>query len=121
MHGIFDEIRYELNGAEIDPNRNVGITSALKSYASFSSDNTMIIHNAGRIPSEYNAKSLMTPDGYFNFCVPLSILLGFCKDYKRVVIHARHELILIRAHNDNNCVVRDPVTESTIELFKIQW
>jgi len=28
----------------------------------------MIMHNAGLIPSEYNAKNLMTPDGYFNFC-----------------------------------------------------
>jgi len=63
---MFDEIRYELNVAEIDCNRNVGITSTLKSYASFSSDNTMM-HNAG-LPSEYNAKSLMTSDGYFNFC-----------------------------------------------------
>jgi len=31
-------------------------------------------------------KSLMTDDGYFNFYVPLSMLLGFCKDYKCVVI-----------------------------------
>jgi len=29
---IFDEIRYELNGVEIDRNRNVGITSTLKNY-----------------------------------------------------------------------------------------
>jgi len=50
---MFDEIRYELN-VEIDLqwwNRNVGITSTLKSYVSFSSDNTMIIHNAELIPS----------------------------------------------------------------------
>jgi len=47
---MFDEIRYELN-VEIDRNRNVGITSTLKSYVSFSSDNTMIIHNAELIPS----------------------------------------------------------------------
>ena len=30
----------------------------------------------------------------------------FCEDYKRVVINARHELILIRARNGNNCIVR---------------
>ena len=47
---MFDEIRYELN-VEIDRNRNVGIASTLKSYVSFSSDNTMIIHNAELIPS----------------------------------------------------------------------
>ena len=77
---MFDEIRYELNDAEIDHNRNVGITSTLKSYTSFLSDNTMIMDNAGLISSEYNAKSLMTPDEYFNFCVPLNMLLDFCED-----------------------------------------
>jgi len=39
------------------------------------------------------AKSLMTDNWYFNFCVPLSILLDFCEDYN-CVINARHELIL---------------------------
>ena len=29
---MFDEIRYELNGVEIDRNRNVGITSTIKNY-----------------------------------------------------------------------------------------
>ncbi len=35
---IFDEIRYELNGMEIDRNRNVDITSSLKNYVTISSD-----------------------------------------------------------------------------------
>ncbi|KYN09823.1 hypothetical protein ALC57_18076, partial [Trachymyrmex cornetzi] len=56
-----------------------------------------------------------------NFCVPLYVLLGFCEDYRRVVINARHELILIRAGNDNNCLTGDPATEPILELLKIQW
>ncbi|KYN19187.1 hypothetical protein ALC57_08481 [Trachymyrmex cornetzi] len=59
--------------------------------------------------------------GYFNFCVSLNMLLGFCEDYKRVVVNARHELILIRARNDYNCLVANPATEPEIELFKVQW
>ena len=55
----------------------------------------------------------------FNFCVPLNTLLGFCDDYKRIVINARHELILIRARNDNNCVVAHESTEPKITLLKI--
>ena len=62
-----------------------------------------------------------TTAGYFNFCVSLYVLLGFCEDYKRVVINARHELILIRARNDNNCLTGDPAVEPTLELFKVQW
>jgi len=53
------------------------------------------------------------------------MLLGFCEDYKRLIVNARHELILIRARNDNNCLVENsvenPVTESEVELFKVQW
>jgi len=37
------------------------------------------------------------------------------------MINARHELILIRARNDNNCLMGDSATEPTLELFKIQW
>ncbi|KYN35080.1 hypothetical protein ALC56_10549, partial [Trachymyrmex septentrionalis] len=32
----------------------------------------------------------------------------------------RHELILIRARNDNNCLTGDPVIKPTLELFKVQ-
>ena len=48
------------------------------------------------------------------------MLLGFCEDYKRLIVNARHELILIRARNDYNYLVGNPVTESEVELFKIQ-
>ncbi|XP_011630649.1 uncharacterized protein LOC105422795 [Pogonomyrmex barbatus] len=57
----------------------------------------------------------------FNFCVPLNVLLGFCEDYKRIVINARHELILIRACNDNNCVVAHSDQRPKITLLRIQW
>ncbi|KYN28037.1 hypothetical protein ALC57_02555 [Trachymyrmex cornetzi] len=112
---MFDEIRYELNGVEIDRNRNVGITSTIKNYVSMTYDKALIALNAG-----WNSRS-DTEEGYFNFCVPLNMLLGFCEDYKRVVVNARNELILIRARNDYNCLVGNPATEPEIELFKVQW
>jgi len=71
----------------------------------------LIALNAG-----WNSRS-DTEEGYF--CMPLSMLLGFCEDYKRLIVNARHELILIRARNDYNCLVGNPVTESEIELLKI--
>jgi hypothetical protein len=111
---MFDEIRYELDGVEIDRNRNVGITSTLKNYVTMSSDRSVIARNAGWDP--WNP-----PNGFFNFCVPLNMLLGFCEDYRRIVINARHELILIRSRNDNNCLIGDPAREPEIELLKVQW
>ena len=38
-----------------------------------------------------------------------------------MIVNARHELILIRARNDYNCLVENPATEPEIELFKVQW
>ncbi|XP_036147082.1 uncharacterized protein LOC118647051 [Monomorium pharaonis] len=112
---MFDEIRYELDGVEIDRNRNrIGITSTLKNYVTMSAARSVIARNAGWDP--WNP-----PNGYFNFCVPLNMLLGFCEDYRRVVINPRHELILIRARNDNNCLMGSSELEPKIELLKVQW
>ena len=46
------------------------------------------------------------------------MLLDFCKDYKRMVVNACRELILIRSCNNNNCLIGDPATNPTFELFK---
>ncbi|XP_011865812.1 PREDICTED: uncharacterized protein LOC105560908, partial [Vollenhovia emeryi] len=112
---MFDEIRYELNGVEIDRIRNAGISSTIKSYVSLTYDKSQILRNDG-----WDILSTI-PEGDFNFCVPLNMLLGFCEDYKRVVINARHELILIRARTDNNSIKGDSKTEPEIELLKVQW
>ncbi|XP_070168303.1 uncharacterized protein [Polyergus mexicanus] len=98
---IFEEIRYELDGVKIDRSRNVGITSTIKNYVSLSVEKGKILKNAGWDLSAATHSSIND----FNFCVLLSVLLGFCEDYKRIVINARHELILIRARNDNNCII----------------
>ncbi|XP_011859240.1 PREDICTED: uncharacterized protein LOC105556749 [Vollenhovia emeryi] len=111
---MFDKIRYELNGVEIDRARNVGITSTLKNYVTASTNKMMALKNAGW-DVKFNGK------GDFDFCVPLNMLLGFCEDYKRVVINARHELILIRSRNDNNCLLGNAALEPKLEIFKIQW
>ncbi|XP_026830148.1 uncharacterized protein LOC113563135 [Ooceraea biroi] len=113
---MFDEIRYELDGVEIDLNRNVDITSTLKNYTTLSPDKALILTNAG-----WDIAYHHVVEGDFNFCVPLNMLLGFCEDYKRVVINARHELILIRSRNDNNCVQVDAVVQPRIDIFKIHW
>lgn len=111
---MFDEIRYELDGVEIDRNRNVGITTTLKNYVSLTTDKNMIMKNAGWY-------TFNNGGGYFNFCIPLAALLGFCEDYKRIVINARHELILIRSRNDNNCIHGNSNAEPQLEILRLQW
>jgi len=46
------------------------------------------------------------------------MLLRFREDYRRVVINARNELILIRSYNDNNCLIGDPTREPEISIVQ---
>ncbi|XP_071650000.1 uncharacterized protein [Temnothorax longispinosus] len=80
---MFDEIRYELDGVEIDHCRNVGITSTLKNYVTVSSDRSVILRNAGWEPHN-NA------NGYFNFC---SRVGAYC----HVVLSEVNKLSMLRA------------------------
>lgn len=114
MAFLFDEVRYELNGVEIDRNRNVGHTTTLKNYISLNLSESIMLYNAAWFPNAYMGQST------FNFCIPLKMLLGFAEDYKKIIAKARHELILIRSRTDNNAVVSeaDPVK---IKIFKLQW
>ena len=118
MAFLFDEIRYELNGVEIDRNRNVGITSTLKNYVSLTSGEDKNMENAGW---GLKRRDGLIVKNHFNFCIPLKYLLGFCEDYKRMIINARHELILIRSRNDNNSLIGSQMLEPEIELLKVQW
>ncbi|RLU18402.1 hypothetical protein DMN91_008759 [Ooceraea biroi] len=113
---LFDELRYEFNGVEIDRSRNVGVTSTLKNHVSLTHARSNILLSAG-----WSLTGTFGP-GDFNLCVPLGMLLGFCEDYRRVVINAWHELVLIRTLNDSNCVVLSGDRHGVwIDLHKVQW
>lgn len=118
---LFTEIRYELNGIEIDRCKNVGITSTLKNYISLGHSKSQELAKAGWCYEKW--KSLNETVTSFSFCVPLYMILGFSEDYKRVITCGRHELILIRAKDDKNAIVSEHqfVEEPKIELTKIQW
>ncbi len=134
---LFDEIRYELNGVEVDRVRNPGVTSTLKGYVSYNELNLRLMGNAGWINSATNINSAgggIDQAGYFSFCVPLSSLMGFAEDYKKMIVNARHELVLIRSAHDKNAVqwrpgpptgsppVEDTSVEAvTVKLDKLSW
>ncbi|XP_076298042.1 uncharacterized protein LOC143217540 [Lasioglossum baleicum] len=85
---MFEEIRYELNGVEIDRSRNPGATTTLKNYVSLSRTRSSALSNAGWLYGDDGQKQTATATAaiYFNFCVPMSVLLGFCEDYKRIIL-----------------------------------
>lgn len=134
---LFDEVRYMCNQVEIDRVRNPGITSTLKGYVSFNELDLKHMGNAGWVTSTSNINTAgggTDEHGNFSFCIPLSSMLGFCEDYKKLMVNARHELVLIRSSHDKNAVqwrpgqptgtppVEDTNAESIkITLSKLTW
>ena len=119
---LFDEMRYELNGVLVDKSKNVGITSTMKNYLSLSS--RMNYENAGWI-NQIGMK-LINDDGYFDICVPLKMIFGFAEDYQKIIVNAKHELIMIRSRSNINSIVRDNETvpdmpEFDLKITKIEW
>lgn len=114
---LFDEIRYELNGFPIDICKNVGITSTLKGYVSFSPNDMARMETAGWARDGTGANATA---GYVNFCIPLKSIFGFAEDYQNIVMNAKHELILLRSRSDVNALCGNN-NISTIKFDKIQW
>lgn len=114
---LFSEIRYELNGIPIDSVTNPGITTTMKGYVAFTPDENYKYQNAGWFAT--NSNKTLVQGGTFNVCIPLKLILGFAEDYRKVVVNARQELVLIRSNSDTNAVVGDD--EVVIHLDKIYW
>lgn len=130
---LFDEMRYEINGSVIDRIRNPGVTTTLKGYASFNENDLKNLSNAGWVATSSSIKNTLDEEvtdenGNFNFCVPLSSLFGFAEDYKKIVVNARHELVLIRSAGDKNAIkwTSTGATDTTpeevmVKLEKLSW
>lgn len=112
---LFDEIRYSLNGVEIDKNKFVGMSSTMKAYASLTPTESEMYENAGWGLN----KKIIDNHGRFNVCLPLKLLLGFCEDYKRIIVNVKQELTLIRARNDENSYTSSESLK--IHISKLTW
>lgn len=126
---LFDEIRYEICGVEIDKVRNPGMTSTLKGLTSHAPMSYSLTNMGWTVPFNYVQDE--AADRY-NVCLPLSMLLGFAEDYRKILINVKQELILVRARNDANCYTqhvpyvdtadRSEVREKVkIELQSLCW
>ena len=67
---LFDEIRYEMNGVEIDKSRNVGMTSLMKGWPSFTPTQAEALRNAGWENLDEANSSTKTSEGYFEGLIP---------------------------------------------------
>jgi hypothetical protein len=80
---LISDIRYLLNGIEIDKTRNVGYSSFLKGITSFSQNDARRINNSGW--SENDFFEDIADNGSFNIILPLNMLMGFFEDYRKIL------------------------------------
>lgn len=113
---LFDEIRYEINGVEIDRTRYLGTSSTIKNYVSLNQFESNMMRNAGWCISGELTTSK------FNFCVPLKLLLGFAEDFHKIILNSKHELILLRSSSDENVYYSTDANEVlSLSITNITW
>lgn len=120
---LFDQIRYEINGVEVDRCTKPGITSSIKGYISYGDNETKFLEMAGWCPNS-KTQPTISLNNKFNAYIPLKFFLGFAEDYKKIIINASQELILLRSGNDLNCYHNTNTGGTKVASFdidKIEW
>lgn len=112
---LFQDIRYEINGIEIDRIKNSGITTTIKSYISLNFGESKVAGLWG-----WNLGGFKS-DGRFNALIPLNKILGFAEDYNKIMMNCKHELILNRSNSNLNAVKLDDATSIQIDIQRVQW
>lgn len=111
---LFSEMRYELNGFEIDRCRQPGTTSFMKCMVACRSEDSQAYHlfaDGGGVEVKY---------GNYAVLLPLRFIFGFCDDFKKVIMNCKHELIITRNRSDINAYV-SPQNVVTFRVNKIHW
>ena len=54
----------------------------------------------------------------FNVSIPLSLIFGFAEDYRKIVVNAKHELVLMRSRNNINAVEQTATRADNVEGYK---
>ncbi|XP_050547317.1 uncharacterized protein LOC126909001 [Daktulosphaira vitifoliae] len=112
---LFSEIRYEINGTQIQKVRNPGITSTLKGYCSYSPADINELHTAAWDITTEDNKDFFDCT-YFSGIIPLSHILGFAEDYKKILLNCTQSLICTRSSSDINVIKLFNVNESSEKL-----
>lgn len=118
---LFEDVRLEINGVEIDRTKDVGITSTIKSLLSVRKEEETSLKSACWLGAGQTLRS----DGDFNFSIPLKMLLGVAEDYRRILVNVKTELVLLRSSTDLNAIVvpdtASTTTGATLTISSISW
>lgn len=116
---LFDEIRYLLGGEQITLVRKPGITTTLKTMASFGKPRTQTLITSGWGLNANKQYLLDVASHTFSGKLPLSYLMGFAEDYSKGLVNVKHELVLIIARNFKNSYHGE--VDANIKISKIEW
>lgn len=111
---MFSEMRYELNGIEIDRNKSPGITTTMKCLVACKSED----ERSYLLMNENSNKSIAA--GTYRMLFPLRFIFGFCDDYRKIIMNCKHELILTRSRS-NECIYEANAELVKLKINKIHW
>lgn len=113
---LFSEMRYELEGVEIDRCKLPGITSIMKNSIACKMENQEILELF-----DFNNDKEVTATVH-RMVVPLRFLFGFCDDFNQIILNSKHELILVRHRTDANMyIAQNAALDLEFRVNKIQW
>jgi len=124
---LFSEMRYEINGIEIQKLKYPGISSTLKGCCSYTPNDLYVLQNAGW-DADDNKNFIVNEK--FSGCIPLNHLFGFCEDYKKILLNCNQQLILNRSSTDfdalyvSGIAVAENIVKNkkvSLTLNKILW
>ncbi|VVC38050.1 Hypothetical protein CINCED_3A014564 [Cinara cedri] len=123
---LFSEMKYEVNGIQIQKIVNPGIAAILKGYCSYTKSDIASRQNAARDSDFENANTNFIETDSFNGYINLRDLFGFCEDYKRILINCNQQLVLNRASSDLNAIKftkpdTPKLSEIKVNITKILW
>lgn len=116
---LFDEIRYEMGGEIVTLVKKPGVTTLLKTTASYTALQKDELITSGWGMDETHQHILDKTSNIFSGKLPLKFLMGFAEDYPRAIINVPQELILIITRNNRNCYEGD--SEADLQITKIEW
>lgn len=112
---FFSEIRYELNGVEIDRSKTPATTCILKTRAACKTEDKFDFEMIQIL----NGQEL--DDKIYRLMIPLKFIFGFCDDYNKVLLNSKHELILVRSRDDINLYYGSKTDLARFDIYKISW
>lgn len=117
---LFERVTYDLNSKQIDSTRFLGAASTIKNFISLKKSDAELASISGWNPQNDNTLTCLSANSTFTASIPLSALLGFAEDYKKVIINASQRLMLRRAMDDRNSYETiDPTAAGESCIFKI--